>query len=100
METLDKELEECQENTRSVNQAQPRKHQNFTSKDLLEKHGVEFLEKTIVLNSVQMKLTSSRQTLLSQQIFLDYCQKTKLRKWNSLTFAFEKVCELIVIGDK
>ena len=47
METLDEALEECQENTRSVyNQARPRKHRSFTSKDLLEKHGVEFPKKT------------------------------------------------------
>lgn len=45
METLDAALEECQlENTR-VCQAKPAKYRNFTSKDLLERHGVEFPKK-------------------------------------------------------
>ena len=42
METLDAALEECQvENTR-VCEAKPAKYRKFTSKDPLERHGVEF----------------------------------------------------------
>ena len=69
VETLDAALEECQlENTR-VCQAKPVKDRNFPSKNLLERHGVEFPKKDLDSTKIQgneYKCSSSFSRLLPE----------------------------------
>ena len=69
VETLDAALDECQlENTR-VCQAKPVKDRNFPSKNLLERHGVEFPKKDLDSTKIQgneYKCSSSFSRLLPE----------------------------------